>query len=293
MGVLHIPVLLEEVVRGLVSEKTEYFVDATTGGGGHAYHILERYGNVKLIGLDADENALRIAAERLYGFKDRVRLVRGNFRDLKEVLTSLGVLSIDGILFDLGLSTDQIMGARGFSFNDDSSLSMRMDNQEGLTAYDVVNSYSYKELLRIIRDYGEEYRAPAIAKTIVEARKKGPISTAKELGDIVLRAKRRTGRIHPATKTFQAIRIEVNDELRSLEIGLKSAVDALAPGGRIGVISFHSLEDRITKNLFRSSVVLNPITKKPIRSERAEVRGNPSSRSAKLRIAEKQAGGNC
>lgn len=288
MDVIHIPVLFEEAISGLVSEKTKLFVDATIGGGGHAYHILERYGNLKLIGLDADEDVLKIAGERLKEFKDRARLIRGNFRDLKEILIPAGVSSVDAIIFDLGLSTFQIKGKRGFSFNDDSFLDMRMDNTGGITAYDVVNGYSYMDLLKIIRDYGEEYRAPVIVKAIIEARKKRPVSTAKELGDIVLRVKRRTGRLHPATKTFQAIRIEVNDELRSLQSGIGAAINMLAPGGRIGAISFHSLEDRIVKNVFKSSSVLNLITKKPVKPQRAEIRENPNSRSAKLRIAEKK-----
>jgi 16S rRNA (cytosine1402-N4)-methyltransferase len=288
MDVTHIPVLLEDVVRNLVSEKTRLFVDATVGGGGHSYHILERYENVRLIGLDADEDTLKIAMARLRVFEDRVRLLRGNFRDLKETLSSAGVSSVDAVLFDLGLSTFQIMGKRGFSFNDESLLDMRMDNRQGLTGHDVVNHYGYKDLLRIIRDYGEEYRGPAIVKAIVEARKKKPINTAKELADLVLRVKWRTGKIHPATKTFQAIRIEVNDELKSLEAGIEQAIEMLAPGGRIGVISFHSLEDRIVKNAFRASPVLDVTTKKPIKAEFAETRENPSSRSAKLRVAEKK-----
>jgi 16S rRNA (cytosine1402-N4)-methyltransferase len=291
MGVVHIPVLLEEVIKNLVSEKTNVFIDATVGGGGHASNILERYKNVRLIGLDADEDILRIAGEKLYEFEGRARLIRGNFRDLREILTSEDVASVDGILFDLGLSTFQITGERGFSFNDDSFLDMRMDNREELTAYDVVNSYDYKELLRIIKDYGEDYRAPAIARMIIETRKKKPISTAKELSSIVLKAKRRTGRIHPATKTFQAIRIEVNDELRSLQRGIEAAIDMLSPEGRIGIISFHSLEDRIAKFAFRDSPALDVITKKPIRPEKIETKENPSSRSAKLRIAEKKQGG--
>jgi 16S rRNA (cytosine1402-N4)-methyltransferase len=288
MDVIHIPVLLEDVIEKLVSEKTRLFVDATVGGGGHSYHILERHENVRLIGLDADEETLKIAAARLSVFEGRVRLLRGNFRDLKETLSSAGVSSVDAILFDLGLSTFQIMGKRGFSFNDETFLDMRMDVRQELTAHDVVNHYGYKDLLGIIRDYGEEYRGPAIAKAIVEARRKNPVNTAKELADLILRVKRRTGKIHPATKTFQAIRIEVNDELKSLEAGIAQAVDMLASGGRVGVISFHSLEDRIVKNAFKASPVLEVTTKKPIKAELAEIRENPRSRSAKLRVAEKK-----
>ncbi len=288
MDVIHIPVLLEDVIRGLVNEKTRLFVDATVGGGGHSYHILERYENVELVGLDADEDAIEKVRARLYAFEDRVRLMRANFRDLSETLNSVGISSVDAVLFDLGLSTFQIMGKRGFSFNDETFLDMRMDNRGGLTGYDVVNHYSYKDLLRIVRDYGEEYRGPAIVRAIVEARKKKPINTAGELADLIVRVKRRTGKIHPATKTFQAIRIEVNDELKNLEAGISQAVDMLASGGRIGVISFHSLEDRIVKNAFRASPVLEVITKKPVKAEMAEIRENPSSRSAKLRVAEKK-----
>lgn len=287
MGFAHIPVLLEDVTANLVTNKTVILVDATVGGGGHSSRILERHKQVRLIGIDTDDAALAIAGERLRGFGERVTLVRGNFKNVKEILSSMGVLSIDGILFDLGLSTIQITGGRGFSFNDDAFLDMRMDNRAELTAYDVVNGYSYDKLLKIISEYGEEYRAPRIVGTIAETRKKRPIATAKELADIVCRAKRRTGRMHPATKTFQAIRMEVNGELKNIDKGVDEAIDILAPEGRIGVISFHSLEDRIIKNKFKNSPLLMTITKKPYRPEREEIRENPSARSAKLRIAEK------
>jgi 16S rRNA (cytosine1402-N4)-methyltransferase len=288
MRFTHIPVLLEEVTSNLVSEKTEIFVDATVGGAGHSSFILERYRNLRLIGLDADEKALEIANEKLTAFKDRATLIRGNFKDLKAILTSIGASSIDGILFDLGLSTYQITGNRGFSFNDDTFLDMRMDNRESFTAYDVVNGYSYEDLKGIMEDYGEEYKAYRIAKAIVDERKKNPISTTKELNAIILKAKRRTGKIHPATKAFQAIRIEVNSELKNLTTGITDAVDVLAPQGRIGVISFHSLEDRIVKNVFKTSSLLMTTTKKPIKAGRSEMKQNPSSRGAKLRVAERE-----
>lgn len=288
MSVVHISVLLEEVVKYLVSEKTNVFIDATVGGGGHAFNILKKYETIRLIGLDADEDILKIARERLFEFEGRARLIRGNFKNLREILKSEGIASVDAILFDLGLSSFQIAGDRGFSFNDDSFLDMRMDNRESLTAYDVVNDYEYKDLLKIIRDYGEDYRAQAIAKTIVETRRKKPIATTGELSNIIMKAKRRTGKIHPATKTFQAIRIEVNDELRSLQQGIDAAIDMLSPEGRLGVISFHSLEDRITKFAFKDSPFLKVVTKKPLRPEKDEIRNNPRSRSAKLRIAEKK-----
>jgi 16S rRNA (cytosine1402-N4)-methyltransferase len=287
-GVQHIPVLLEEVLHNLVSVEDGLFVDATLGGGGHAYRILERYEHLRIIGIDADDVALAIAKEALRGFQDRVTLVRGNFKTLKEILLGIGVSSIDGILFDLGTSTYQIMGKRGFSFNDEEALDMRMDMRETFTAYDVVNRYQQDELAKIIFEYGEEEKSRRIARAIVEARKKKPIDTAKELADLVAKVKWRRGRIHPATKTFQAIRIETNQELENLKTGVESAIEMLNPKGRIGVISFHSLEDRIMKETFRNSPVLTVLTKKPIRPERKEALTNPRSRSAKLRIAEKQ-----
>jgi 16S rRNA (cytosine1402-N4)-methyltransferase len=288
MEFTHIPVLLEEVTSNLVSEKTEIFVDATLGGAGHSSFILERHKNLRLIGLDADKTALEIAGKKLTVFNERATLIRGNFKDLKAILTSIGVSSIDSILFDLGLSTYQIMGKRGFSFNDDAFLDMRMDDQESFTAFDVVNRYSYEDLRGVLEEYGEEFKAYRIAKAIVDERKKNPIKTAKELSAVILKAKKRTGRIHPATKTFQAIRIEVNNELKNLATGITDAADLLAPNGRIGVISFHSLEDRIVKNLFKTSCLLRAITKKPIIAGRAEIKENPNSRSAKLRVAERE-----
>ena len=287
-GVQHIPVLLEEVLHNLVNVEDGLFVDATLGGGGHTYRILERYEHLRIIGIDADDVALTIAKEALREFKDRVTLVRGNFKTLKEILQGIGVSSIDGILFDLGTSTYQIMGKRGFSFNDEEALDMRMDMRETFTAHDVVNRYRQDDLANIIFQYGEEEKSRRIARAIVEARQKKPIDTAKELGDLVAKVKWRRGRIHPATKTFQAIRIETNHELENLKTGVESAVEMLNPKGRIGVISFHSLEDRMMKETFRNSPVLKILTKKPIRPERKEALANPRSRSAKLRIAEKQ-----
>lgn len=287
MGVAHIPVLLEEVADNLASDTGKLFIDATVGGGGHSSFILSRYPGLSLIGLDADEDNLKAAEARLRDFGGRVTLIRGNFRNLKALLQEEGISSFDSILFDLGLSTFQLAGTRGFSFHDDSFLDMRMDTREPLTAYDVVNKYNYEALKRVILEFGEEYRAGRIARVITEERKKNPITTAKELGDIVGKAKRRTGRVHPATKTFQAIRIEVNKELDSLRSGLADAIEITNSKGRICVISFHSLEDRIVKETFRESPFLNIITKKPIRPGRTEVISNPSARSAKLRVAEK------
>jgi 16S rRNA (cytosine1402-N4)-methyltransferase len=287
IGVTHIPVLCEEVIQNLVSAEYSLFVDATVGGGGHAHHILERYKDIRLIGLDVDEGALNIAQEVLKGYGERVRLVRGNFKDLKEILNGMGVYSFDGILFDLGLSMYQLMGKRGFSFNDDFFPDMRMDDRAELTAYDVVNTYRYDVLKKIIGEYGEEEKAHKIARAIVDERKKRPIATSKELADIIFKAKRKRGKIPPATKTFQAIRVEVNGETKNLRTGVNDAIDMLNGRGRIGVISFHSLEDRTVKQLFRTSAMVSAVTKKPIRPERGEIRKNPSSRSAKLRVAEK------
>lgn len=288
MSVVHVPVLLEEVANNLVSGKDKLFIDATVGGGGHSSYLLEKYPSLNLIGLDMDDDALTIAGGRLRGFEGRVTLVRGNFRDLRELLERMNVLSFDGILFDLGFSTFQMGGGRGFSFNDDTFLDMRMDDRQPLTAYDVVNSYSFEALQKVITEYGEEYRAAKIARAITEERRKRPISTAKDLSTVVLKAKKKTGRVHPATKTFQAIRIEVNGELDNVRSGLADAIDMVRPTGRIGVISFHSLEDRIVKEMFRTSPVLSIITKKPIRPGRPEILTNPRARSAKFRVAEKK-----
>jgi 16S rRNA (cytosine1402-N4)-methyltransferase len=263
------------------------FVDATVGGGGHGYRVLERYRNLRLVGIDADEEALAISSERLAPFKDRVLLKKGNFRDLKRILGEESIHEVDSVLFDLGISMYQMSGARGFSFADEASLDMRIDQDEALTAYDVVNRYDYRTLIKIVKDYGEEGDAPRIVRAIIQARKKKPITGAKELAAIIAGAKKGRGKIHPATKTFQALRIEVNSELSNLEKGLQGATDMVRPSGRIGVISFHSLEDRVVKTFFRTNPHLTKTTKKPILPERDEIRSNRRARSAKLRIAEK------
>jgi 16S rRNA (cytosine1402-N4)-methyltransferase len=282
----HTPVLLDEVVTHLVDEEDLLFVDATIGGGGHGYHILEKYRSLRLIGIDADENALEMAGKRLSPFQDRVVLKRGNFRNLKNILEEESVYEIDAVLFDLGISMYQMWGERGFSFADEG-LDMRIDQDESLTAREVVNKYDYRTLIRIIREYGEEGDAPRIAHAIFEARKNRPIEDAKELAEIVANAKRGRGKIHPATKTFQAIRIEVNREFANLQQGLGAAVDVVKKSGRIGVITFHSLEDRIVKEYFRSHPDLAVTTKKALKPGREELRSNRRARSAKLRIAER------
>ena len=260
MSAGHIPVLLEGVLEHLATLEEGLFVDVTIGGGGHAYEVLSRCRRISFVGMDADSEALEIAGTRLQPFADRVRLARGNFRDLKANLESLGIVAIDRILFDLGISMLQMKGGRGFSFHDEGSLDMRMDDRANLTASEVVNCYGYEDLRRVLAEYGEEERAHKIARAIVEARKKKDIETPKELANIVERAKPRRSRIHPATKTFQAIRMEVNGELMDIEKGIGEAIDLLKPLGRIGVISFHSLEDRIVKYMFRNSPALDVLT---------------------------------
>lgn len=291
MNLTHTSVLLEAVLNNLIRSEDRVFVDATVGGGGHAYGILERYQDLILIGIDADEDALQRAEQRLSPFGDRAQLYRGNFRELKKVLTSEGISMADGILFDLGISMFQMMGERGFSFNDEDSLDMRIDLTSPVTAFDVVNHYSYANLKRIIEEYGEEWEAPRIARALIEGRKKRPLESAKEVAAIVEKVKKRRGKIHPATQTFQALRMEVNQELENLRSGLSDAVEILVPGGRVGIITFHSIEDRIVKNTLKGAPNLKVLTKKPIAPERTEIRQNPRARSAKLRIAEKLGGG--
>ncbi len=286
-GYDHIPVLLDEVLHNLVDDNDTLFVDATIGGGGHGYHLLDTYRGLRLVGIDADEKALALAKVRLSPYKDRVLLKKGNFRDLKRILQEESLGEADAVLFDLGISFYQMSGERGFSFTSDAALDMRIDLEEALTAWEVVNRYGYPTLTRIIREYGEEGDAARIAHAIVEARKKRPIANAKDLADIIAGAKRGRGKIHPATKTFQAIRIEVNRELANLADGLRDATDIVVTSGRIGVITFHSLEDRIVKTFFKDNPLLRPVTKKPIRPGREEIRTNRRARSSKLRIAEK------
>lgn len=284
----HVPVLLKEVIAYLCMDSYSIFVDATLGPGGHAYYILTTLKNVTLIGMDVDEEALISAEKRLKKFGERVFLFRENYVNMGSIFEKMGIGKVDAVLFDLGLSTLQLKSNRGFSFTDEAFLDMRMDKRATKTAYDVVNSYAYKDLLRVIRDLGEEEEAERIAKAIIEERKKGPIQSARELASIVERAKRKKGRLHPATKTFQAIRIEVNNELSNLQSGLEKAATFLGPGGRMGVISFHSLEDRIVKQFVRRSPFLQPLTKSALRPSPQEVRVNRSSRSAKFRVAEKR-----
>jgi 16S rRNA (cytosine1402-N4)-methyltransferase len=283
----HIPVLLDEVLNNLIDEEDLLFVDATIGGGGHGYYVLEKYQHLKLVGIDADEDALALARDRLLPFRERIVLKRGNFRDLKRILEEESIEGIDAVLFDLGISMYQMAGERGFSVADEESLDMRIDRDEVMSARDVVNRYDYLMLARIIREYGEEGDAPRIARAIVETRKKRAISSGKELAEIVTGAKKGRGKIHPATKTFQAIRMEVNRELPNLQKGLQDAVEVVKKSGKIGVITFHSIEDRIVKGFFRNHPDLRTVSKKPLKPGRDEIKANRRARSAKLRIAER------
>lgn len=292
-SVEHFPVLLEETVNLLSREGEAVYVDATIGLGGHSYELLRRNPKAYLIGIDKDPNALEVAERRLKEFEGRFSLYQADYRDIDEVLKAEGVEAVDGILMDLGVSMLQLKTPeRGFSFMEEAPLDMRMDPRQRLTAYDVVNRYSERELARIIREFGEERFAPRIARAIVQYRRKKPIETTRELAEIVERAvpKGFYRRIHPATKTFQAIRIEVNRELEHLKEALLKIPNLLKVGGRVAVISFHSLEDRIVKHTlrhFEKEGLLRVLTKKPITPSEEEIRKNPPSRSAKLRAAER------
>ncbi|MFZ5647239.1 MAG: 16S rRNA (cytosine(1402)-N(4))-methyltransferase RsmH [Bacillota bacterium] len=306
----HRPVLLEEVLEGLNVNKSGIYVDCTVGGAGHSHGILVLSSpGGRLIGLDQDGDAISAAAKRLYEFGKRVTLVRSNFADLPEVLDGLGIEQVDGILFDLGVSSYQLDNpGRGFSYQHDAPLDMRMDRDSGITAGDLVNSLAEEDLSRIIRRYGEERFAGRIASFIVREREKSRIDTTGQLVDIIkaaIPAKYRREGPHPAKRTFQALRIAVNNELDILKGTLTAAVDCLKPGGRICVISFHSLEDRIVKDTFRDLAKgctcpkdfpacvcgKKPLVKiiRPggITPSVSELEENPRSRSARLRISEK------
>ncbi len=290
----HIPVLANEVIELLNLPKGGIVVDATIGEGGHAEKLLERTAVSHLIGIEIDPELAKIAKERLKRFDERVIIINGNFADIEKILFDAGADKVDGILFDLGVSMYHYKGSdKGFSFESESRIDMRL-NGKGISAYDVVNKTPQSELAKIIKEYGEDPFYHRIARAIVKARKIKPIETARELAGIILKAmpdkiRKRRNRIHPATRTFQAIRIAVNDELNNLRKALPQAVGCLKKGGRICVITFHSLEDRIVKNFFREmerSGNLKVLTKKPITATSEEVRANPPSRSAKLRCAE-------
>lgn len=247
----HVSVMLQECIDGLNIRPEGVYVDGTLGGAGHSYQIASRLTSGKLIGIDRDNVALAAAGERLAPFRDRVQLVHSNFSDLPRVLADLGISGVDGILLDLGVSSPQLDdGERGFSYMSDAPLDMRMDNTENLTAADVVNTWSQEELRRILYTYGEERYAPQIAAAICRRRENAPIETTLELVDIIRSAMPASAlreKQHPAKRSFQAIRIAVNDELGAVERMMPEAIEALNPGGRLAVITFHSLEDRIVK----------------------------------------------
>ncbi len=292
----HAPVLLKEVVTWLQPRSGGVYVDATVGGGGHAAEILKVSGpEGRVLGLDWDDEALGFARERLKEFGARVELVRANFVEVEPVLMEAGVTTVNGVVFDLGVSSWQLdEPARGFSFLREGPLDMRMDRRLGATARDVLRTASLEELADIFFKFGDERRSRAIARAVGRARDRNALpSTTTELAALVERVLGpKRGRLHPATRVFQALRIATNDELQNLRRGLAAAVRVLGRGGRIVTISFHSLEDRIVKEFFREQArgdapVLKVLTKKPVTPQEAEVAGNPRARSAKLRVAER------
>jgi len=304
----HMPVMLKEAIASLNCMQGGVYLDGTVGGGGHAYGILEETapGGI-LVGIDLDDDALLESRKRLDVFGNRKFLVKGNYSDIKAILAGLGIERVDGILLDLGVSSHQLERAeRGFSFSLDAPLDMRMNQEGNLTAADIVNGFTGDKLRKIIRDYGEEMRYAKVVSAILARRKTSPIKTTGELARVVLSAiseRSKRGKIHPATKTFQAIRIAVNDELANLYKAIDDGVDSLNSGARLSVISFHSLEDRIVKNSFRAwgkecicppdlpicvcdrEAKLKVLTKKPVRPSEEEIKINPRARSAKLRTA--------
>ena len=310
MDFKHISVLLDETIDGLDIKPDGIYVDGTLGGGGHSYEILKRLSpKGRLIGIDQDGEALKAAGERLKEFENQITLVRSNYCEIDKVLKELNVEKVDGILLDIGVSSYQLDNLeRGFSYKSDAPLDMRMDTRQELTAADVVNTYSENELFKIIKDYGEDKFAKNIAKHIVLARKEKPLETTKELSEVIKRAipmKVQAKGGHPAKKTFQAIRIEVNQELTVLKESIDKMIDLLKPNGRICIITFHSLEDRIVKTKFRENG--NPctcppnfpvcvcgkkskgkvITRKPIIPSEDEIEENKRAKSSKLRIFER------
>jgi 16S rRNA (cytosine1402-N4)-methyltransferase len=289
----HIPVLIKETIEYLDPKPGENFIDCTLGYGGHSKLILEKIApNGKLLAIDQDEAALAETAEKLKNFSDRIQFEKANFTELGLIIRAWPVDHIDGILIDLGVSTPQLTGERGFSFNVDALLDMRMDpRSQRVTAADIVNKYSENEIFKIIAGLGEEKFARQIAKKIVEARYHKEIATTAELVEIIkasMPPSYRFGkRLHFATNTFRALRMVVNEELENIEKVLPQAAQILSPGGRLGIISFQSLEDRIVKNFFRDSEKLEVVTKKPIIATEEEIVQNAPSRSAKLRVAKK------
>jgi len=302
---VHVPVLLDEVIAGLQPQRGGYFVDCTVGLGGHAAAILEKISpSGRLLGIDADPEAIKLSQDKLSDYGEAVTLVNDNFVNLEAICKRYHFHPVDGILFDLGVSSLQLDTAeRGFSFHLDAPLNMRFDPGQGLTASDIVNSFSEQELAKLIEKYGEERHSRRIARYIVQNR---PIATTVELARLVEQALGgKRAKIHPATRTFMALRIAVNSELQNLELALKQTINLLHPGGRLTVISYHSLEDRIVKQFMRYAAsgclcppgtvvcrcghmpTLKLISRKVIKPTSLEIESNPRSRSAKLRIAER------
>jgi 16S rRNA (cytosine1402-N4)-methyltransferase len=288
MSVPHVPVLLREVLQVFEGKELKVFFEGTVGAGGHARAILESHPEIeRYLACDRDSSALSLARKTLEPWEKKVEWIQGPFAELGRYLDERKIESIDGFLIDIGVSSMQFdESERGFSFRSDAPLDMRMDQSGETTAEDLINGLPEEELARIFFEYGEEFRSRAAARAIVAARRKRRIRTTHELVSVVEPVLRR-GKIHPATKIFQALRIAVNDELGQLKRGLDAAIERLAPEGRLAVISFHSLEDRIVKWRLREEGLLKILTKKPIGPSAEEMRANPRSRSAKLRAAEK------
>ncbi|MGA3279694.1 MAG: 16S rRNA (cytosine(1402)-N(4))-methyltransferase RsmH [Smithella sp.] len=302
----HEPVMVKEVIESLLVSKTGIYVDCTVGGAGHSYAILKET-DAFLVGIDCDDQALQYAEKRLAEFGSRKVLIRANFADLGKILKDLNIEKVDGVLLDLGVSSHQLdTEQRGFSFNQQALLDMRMDRSLKISAYDIVNSFAQDELEKIIRFYGEEKMAARIARAISKKRQQSSIETTTELASIIascMPAKLKWQKIHPATRTFQAIRIAVNNELDNIRPAIDAAAEALKPGGRLCVISFHSLEDRIVKNEIRflggvcicpkdvpfcvcqKEAKLKNLTSKVIVPSAEEIEANPRARSSKLRVA--------
>ncbi len=305
----HRSVLLYECINGLDIKPNGIYVDGTAGGGGHSFEIAKRLDGGRLIAIDRDEAAIKAAGERLSVYGETATVVRSNFFELASVCERLGIEQIDGLLLDLGVSSYQLDTAdRGFSYMADAPLDMRMDKRDGITAYDIVNGYSEERLKKILYEYGEERYSAAIASSIIRERQKKPIESTLELAELIkysIPPSAREGGHHPAKRSFQAIRIEVNGELDVIEPAIKDAAKLLRKGGRIAIITFHSLEDRIVKQAFaglaqgcicpkefpicvcNNKPTLKIITRKPILPSAEELEENPRSRSAKLRVAEK------
>lgn len=292
---MHKAVLVEEVIDNLNLQNGDVVVDCTVGAGGHSLKMLQHIAPAgRMIGIDQDSDILKIASENLKHYKDNINLLYGNFKDIDNLVNSVGVKRVDAVLYDLGVSSLQLdTPERGFSFKSEGPLDMRMDKAAAISAFDLVNNLPRYELRKVLSEYGQERYAGKIASLIVEKRKLRPIESTAVLSRIVTEAypyKARFLKIHPATRTFQALRIAVNSELDILKISIDKAVDILNAQGRIGVIAFHSLEDRIIKNTFKryaSEQLLKIITKKPIRPKSKEIADNPRARSARLRVAEK------